>query len=79
VRESDLEPAAEERLVEALSDKGLTAVVHDRAGGGQSDVAANAGLSSGGGHKLWRWCALGLGILLVLELVVAWWFGRRSL
>ena len=77
--ESDLEPAAAERLATALREAGLNTVVREPASGGQTGLTAGAGGNSGGGSEMWRWCALGLGALLILELIAAWWLGRRTL
>ncbi|MBI4604414.1 MAG: BatA domain-containing protein [Planctomycetes bacterium] len=67
--ESDLEPAGEERLRAALGAAGIELVL-GRDSGGEPFQKAEEG-------ETWRLFALGAGLLLLVELLCAWWFGRR--
>jgi hypothetical protein len=68
--ESDLEPAGEERLRAALSSAGVEFVL-----GREVDVDVFARGEEG---ETWRLLACGGGIFLLVELLAAWWFGRRG-
>jgi hypothetical protein len=78
-RESDLRPAAELQLRSALADEGVELVMGGFGAGAGAGAEAGAGTDLGAeeGGEIWRWCALGAGIFLLLELFVACWFGRR--
>jgi hypothetical protein len=69
VLESDLEPAGEARLRQALAPSGV-----DFAFGSDIEVDAFRREQEG---EVWRWLAFLAGALLLLELYLAWWFGRR--
>lgn len=85
--ESDLEPADAEALEAALRAEGVQVTFQEARAGTSVEGAANAdGVWSLAGHssigprsEIWRLCALGLGVILFAELLVAWWFGRRDL
>jgi hypothetical protein len=68
--ESDLEPAGEQRLQAALSSVGVEFVM-----GREVDVDVFAKGEEG---ETWRLLACGGGLFLILELLAAWWFGRRG-
>jgi hypothetical protein len=68
-RESDLEPAGEARLRPALAAAGVDFVMGRDASAGVFEKAEEG--------ETWRWLAMSAGIVLLVELFVAWWFGRR--
>lgn len=68
-RESNLELAGEPRLRAALSAVGVEFVLG-------RDPAADS-LQLNDENEIWRFLSYAAGIVLVLELLVAWWFGRR--
>ncbi|HVR75086.1 MAG TPA: BatA domain-containing protein [Planctomycetota bacterium] len=68
-RDSDLEPAGEARLRAALAPAGVEFVMG-------SELGADLYESREEGET-WRWLAYAAGLFLVVELFVAWWFGRR--
>jgi hypothetical protein len=67
--ESDLEPAGEERLRKALGGAGVEFTM-----GRDVDVDVFRKSEEG---ETWRALASCAGIFLVIELLAAWWFGRR--
>lgn len=68
-RESDLTPLGEDRLRALLAASPIEFTV------GQ-DVEVDAFMQRQEG-ELWRWLAGTAGSVLLLELTLAWWFGRR--
>ena len=68
-RDSDLEPAGESRLRAALGPAGVDFLMG-------RDPSADMFQRSDEGET-WRWIAYAAGCVLLLELFLAWWFGRR--
>ncbi|MCZ6795917.1 MAG: BatA domain-containing protein [Planctomycetota bacterium] len=68
-RESELEALGEEGLRAVLDPLGI-----DYSVGARVDIDALRREQEG---EIWRYLALGAGIFLLLELLAAWWFGRR--
>ena len=67
--ESDLRALGETGLRNAMEPLGVTYAI-----GNEVEIDAFRRQQEG---EVWRWMALGAGIFLVLELLAAWWFGRR--
>jgi hypothetical protein len=67
--ESDLEPAGEARLRDALAGSGVEFSL-----GREVDVDVFEKSQEG---ESWRWLALGAWVFLLAELFAAWWFGRQ--
>jgi hypothetical protein len=68
IDESDLTPVTEGELRSALAGLGLPFAFSE------------SGKEEGTDHRegdIWRWLALSAGLLLLGELAMAWWFGRR--
>jgi hypothetical protein len=68
VEESDLAPATEGELRSALSGSGISVAFEDSSKGEGSEQREG---------DIWRWLALSAAFLLLSELALAYWFGRR--
>jgi hypothetical protein len=68
-RESDLEPAGEPRLRDALGSAGVEFTMG-------KDVEVDVFQKNEEGET-WRWLSFGAGLFLLIELLAAWSFGRR--
>lgn len=69
-RDSDLEPVGEARLRSALGAYGVE-VAFGR------DPSTDLTRENENEGEVWRWTAYAAGMVLLLELFVAWWFGRQ--
>lgn len=67
-RDSRLERAGEDRLRAALEPLGVRCDIRDGAGAASVDTETEG--------EVWRPLAYAAGVVLLIELLVAWWFGR---